>query len=223
MVNFGEFLQAEVERPEAKHTRVFFVDYHALKERLYEIDEGGAASFEVSLGVQLTSRETTTKPTSSHNPVVKFLGLIDAEFEKVNKYVESKTKSMLVALTHMRDGAAKGASGASVLIAECERTGEELVELERFIRVNTAAFRKITKKFDKRTGERAAVWLSARLSNEFFCTVSLEPLLEMLSGCRSASRSSRWRPYLGRTAVGQAALAADARRRHLDRAAPPLL
>ena len=30
MVNFGEFLQAEVERPEAKHTRVFFVDYHAL-------------------------------------------------------------------------------------------------------------------------------------------------------------------------------------------------
>ena len=39
MVNFGEFLQAEVERPEAKHTRVFFVDYHALKERLYEIDE----------------------------------------------------------------------------------------------------------------------------------------------------------------------------------------
>ena len=40
MVNFGEFLQAEVERPEAKHTRVFFVDYHALKERLYEIDEG---------------------------------------------------------------------------------------------------------------------------------------------------------------------------------------
>ena len=34
MVNFGEFLQAEVERPEAKHTRVFFVDYHALKERL---------------------------------------------------------------------------------------------------------------------------------------------------------------------------------------------
>lgn len=28
MVNFGEFLQAEVERPEAKHTRVFFVDYH---------------------------------------------------------------------------------------------------------------------------------------------------------------------------------------------------
>ena len=94
MVNFGEFLQAEVERPEAKHTRVFFVDYHALKERLYEIDEGGAASFEVSLGVQLTSRETTTKPTSSHNPVVKFLGLIDAEFEKVNKYVESKTKSM---------------------------------------------------------------------------------------------------------------------------------
>ena len=65
MVNFGEFLQAEVERPEAKHTRVFFVDYHALKERLYEIDQGGAASFEVSLGVQLTSRETTTKPTSS--------------------------------------------------------------------------------------------------------------------------------------------------------------
>ena len=57
MVNFGEFLQAEVERPEAKHTRVFFVDYHALKVRLYEIDEGGAASFEVSLGVQLTSRE----------------------------------------------------------------------------------------------------------------------------------------------------------------------
>ena len=42
MVNFGEFLQAEVERPEAKHTRVFFVDYHALKERLYEIDEGAA-------------------------------------------------------------------------------------------------------------------------------------------------------------------------------------
>ena len=36
MVNFGEFLQAEVERPEAKHTRVFFVDYHALKERLYK-------------------------------------------------------------------------------------------------------------------------------------------------------------------------------------------
>ena len=107
MVNFGEFLQAEVERPEAKHTRVFFVDYHALKERLYEIDEGGAASFEVSLGVQLTSKETTTKPTSSHNPVVKFLGLIDAEFEKVNKYVESKTKSMLVALTHMRDGAVR--------------------------------------------------------------------------------------------------------------------
>ena len=118
MVNFGEFLQAEVERPEAKHTRVFFVDYHALKERLYEIDEGGAASFEVSLGVQLTSKETTTMPTSSHNPVVKFLGLIDADFEKVNKYVESKTKSMLVALTHMRDGAAKGASGASVLIAD---------------------------------------------------------------------------------------------------------
>ena len=115
MVNFGEFLQAEVERPEAKHTRVFFVDYHALKERLYEIDEGGAASFEVSLGVQLTSRETTTKPTSSHNPVVKFLGLIDAEFEKVNKYVETKTKSMLVALTHMRDGAAKGASHLPIL------------------------------------------------------------------------------------------------------------
>ena len=75
--------------------QVFFVDYHALKERLYEIDEGGAASFEVSLGVQLTSKETTTMPTSSHNPVVKFLGLIDAEFEKVNKYVEPKTKSML--------------------------------------------------------------------------------------------------------------------------------
>ena len=94
MVNFGEFLQAEVERPEAKHTRVFFVDYHALKERLYEIDEGGAASFEVSLGVQLTSKETTTKPTSSHNPVVKFLGLIDAEFEKVNKYVEARVDAV---------------------------------------------------------------------------------------------------------------------------------
>ena len=33
MVNFGEFLQAEVERQEAS-TRVFFVDC-ALKERLY--------------------------------------------------------------------------------------------------------------------------------------------------------------------------------------------
>ena len=43
MVNFGEFLQAEVERPEARHTRVFFVDYHALKERLYEIDQGLAS------------------------------------------------------------------------------------------------------------------------------------------------------------------------------------
>ena len=64
MVNFGEFLQAEVERPEAKHTRVFFVDYHALKERLYEIDQGGAASFEVSLGVQLTSRESACRSRS---------------------------------------------------------------------------------------------------------------------------------------------------------------
>ena len=61
MVNFGEFLQAEVERPEAKHTRVFFVDYHALKERLYEIDEGGAASF----GVRPPERCTAPKLHSS--------------------------------------------------------------------------------------------------------------------------------------------------------------
>ena len=44
MVNFGEFLQAEVERPEAKHTRVFFVDYHALKERMPFAQAYGASS-----------------------------------------------------------------------------------------------------------------------------------------------------------------------------------
>ena len=42
MVNFGEFLQAEVERPEAKHTRVFFVDCAVdalkLKTRWIELD-----------------------------------------------------------------------------------------------------------------------------------------------------------------------------------------
>ena len=45
----------------------------------------------------------------------------------MNKYVESKTKSMLVALTHMRDGAAKG-------LAHPERTGEGWSS-KRFIRV----------------------------------------------------------------------------------------
>lgn len=47
----------------------------------------------------------------------------------------------------------------------------ELIGLDSFIRLNLRAFRKITKKCDKRLHERVSVWLGARLAREAFCEV----------------------------------------------------
>ena len=69
--------------------------------------------------------------------------------------------------------------------------GNDVVRLERFITLNTIGFRKITKKFDKVFGERALVWLEARLDTENFCNLEIDRFIITLSDIWSVLRDRR--------------------------------
>ena len=84
-------------------------------------------------------------------------------------------------LDNLQDLVRRSGTDLKSMSMEAERISASLVELDRFIRINITAFRKVVKKFDKVHGDRAAVWLAARVSRESFYQIQLEKLALVLS------------------------------------------
>ena len=94
---------------------------------------------------------------------VRFLRIIDRELQKVNRHVTSTISNIETTLAQLnRQLAASALFEATVQLEHSTNlVANEIVELQRFIRINELALRKITKKFDKNHNEITSTWLCA--------------------------------------------------------------
>lgn len=174
-MRFGEKLASE----HIPAYRVFYIDYEALKGVL-ALEERCATLRE------LLSGGATAAQADSH--AATFLVMLEKEVKKVNDFVVAKTGSLHSSLSHLREQARSGLD-PRVCEEEASTLATELVHIDRFIHQNRTGFRKIVKKFDKVTHERAAIWLAARLPTEPFAQVKMDPLLLLLADVIEAKRA----------------------------------
>ena len=94
---------------------------------------------------------------------MRFLRIIDRELQKVNRHVTSTISNIETTLAQLnRQLAASALFEATVQLEHSTNlVANEIVELQRFIRINELALRKITKKFDKNHNEITSTWLCA--------------------------------------------------------------
>ena len=92
---------------------------------------------------------------------MRFLRIIDRELQKVNRHVTSTISNIETTLAQLnRQLAASALFEATVQLEHSTNlVANEIVELQRFIRINELALRKITKKFDKNHNEITSTWL----------------------------------------------------------------
>ncbi len=172
-MRFGETLARE----HVPEFRLHYLDYEGLK----------------TLIAELAAEKAKAAASADEAPAVRFLRQLDSEFTKVNAFtldeVARLARGIDECLRQMLNVRATSASEAGRdFPQEARELGHGLVRVERYVRQNKIAFRKITKKFDKNLGERAGVWLQARLKAEPFCKVGFDPLLVQLSECHMIAR-----------------------------------
>ena len=190
MVNFGKRLQHDVSCASAA-SRMFFLDYAALKKTLEAPDELVRDSTLLQKLETMEGLEGTPLPPKD-SPTVRFLRMIDNELEKVNSYVMAKLHSLEVSFSQLfRHASSASVNSLETLETDALQAGTDLLELDKFVRTNLTGFRKIIKKFDKVHSERATVWLTARLAKESFCNLSLDQLIMVLSDIHSLLREQR--------------------------------
>eukprot|EP00937_MAST-01D_sp_MAST-1D-sp2_P003298 g3298.t1 len=171
--------------------RVYYLDYEELKSVIDQTDE-----LDDNLLNALSTGVSETKPVKpgdrEASASVRFLRMLDREFAKINGFVKSKIAGLEISvgtlLRHAQSRALHAGELTATMQREATAIGREIVQLDRFIAQNKQAFRKIVKKFDKVTEERASRWLAARVEEEFFCKQSLEPFVVTLSDVWTALR-----------------------------------
>lgn len=131
-----------------------------------------------------------------YNVLNAFKPILDKEVDKINVFTTSKVAELQNRILQILRVSQPLKSGApvdprdvesSMAYLESQRQeagviGQELIDLDKFIRQNCIAIQKIIKKFDKRLQFDVAPWLNAQLmENEPFLKVNLDALLMALS------------------------------------------
>jgi SPX domain protein involved in polyphosphate accumulation len=181
MVGFGD----ELKRKQVPEYRLHYIDYDGLKRVL---EQGNQTS---ELGVLLAQAPgviANNAMAASAPAAVSFLSLLEDQMTKVSHHVGHKMQSIESMIKAVSDQVDNPAADMAVIGEEVQTIEMELVELDRFRRLNIEGFRKIIKKFDKTLRERASVWLGARLAKEGFASLDLEPPLHALAAIHERMR-----------------------------------
>mmetsp|Transcript_130 Transcript_130/g.280 ORF Transcript_130/g.280 Transcript_130/m.280 type:complete len:717 (-) Transcript_130:33-2183(-) len=119
-------------------------------------------------------------------PDSRFHGLLQHELDKVNRFANLQYRLLIDGLREAQRLAAKDPKTEEEL-SELERvldtTSDKLIQFEHFRRLNFTGFRKIVKKFDKRSKEvglkTAGIsgWFMQSLLREYFVSEPLDPIL----------------------------------------------
>eukprot|EP00443_Scrippsiella_acuminata_P112225 CAMPEP_0115746574 /NCGR_PEP_ID=MMETSP0272-20121206/92710_1 /TAXON_ID=71861 /ORGANISM="Scrippsiella trochoidea, Strain CCMP3099" /LENGTH=727 /DNA_ID=CAMNT_0003191525 /DNA_START=62 /DNA_END=2248 /DNA_ORIENTATION=+ len=136
---------------------------------------------------------------SARPPDSRFHGLLQHELAKVNRFANLLLRTLLDTLREAQRLASKPGAlneeGLSSMERSLDTAAEQLVQLEHFRRLNFTGFRKIVKKFDKRSSRAGtgslASWFLPALLREFFVAEPLDSHLLALAWGYAALRRYR--------------------------------
>eukprot|EP00443_Scrippsiella_acuminata_P015788 CAMPEP_0115344902 /NCGR_PEP_ID=MMETSP0270-20121206/93536_1 /TAXON_ID=71861 /ORGANISM="Scrippsiella trochoidea, Strain CCMP3099" /LENGTH=455 /DNA_ID=CAMNT_0002766671 /DNA_START=66 /DNA_END=1431 /DNA_ORIENTATION=+ len=139
---------------------------------------------------------------SARPPDSRFHGLLQHELAKVNRFANLLLRTLLDTLREAQRLASKPGAlneeGLSSMERSLDTAAEQLVQLEHFRRLNFTGFRKIVKKFDKRSSRAGtgslASWFLPALLREFFVAEPLDSHLLALAWGYAALRRYRRGP-----------------------------
>jgi len=121
-----------------------------------------------------------------------FINLVDAELKKVNGFFELTASQLLSELKNFLKIVTKlgYVASSNTLSYEMNRLSNELIELDKFVKVNFDGFIKIMKKHDRMTGQIALPWFRLRLKDQSFHLnkKNFSLLLLKFSSCCAACR-----------------------------------
>mmetsp|Transcript_53177 Transcript_53177/g.158442 ORF Transcript_53177/g.158442 Transcript_53177/m.158442 type:complete len:749 (+) Transcript_53177:86-2332(+) len=146
-------------------------------------------------------------------PDSRFHTLLQHELAKVNRFAALQLRTLLDTLSEAQRELANMRPDSSAAAADrlLDAAGAQLVALERFRRLNFTGFRKITKKFDKKTREvdaqrgSLASWFIPQLMRERFVATPLDTHLLALAWGYAVLRHRRRVRSETEASVGEAA------------------
>ena len=129
-------------------------------------------------------------------PEREFQELLQSELDKINLFAVIKYEDIFRSLQSI---AVDPQESSEISIDAVSR---EIVNLDRYVRVNCEGFIRIVSKFDRIVKSHGANWFIARLGKEEFCSINFQSLFILLSltwskfrsAKDSASTTDTWRP-----------------------------
>ncbi|KAI3442153.1 SPX domain-containing protein [Psidium guajava] len=151
-----------------------FLSYKDLKKQLKLIypGDGGMQHHPLVKQICLDSTEGGGDCTAAADEVIDFLELLDGEIDKINDFFMEREEEHIITWADLQDRVAK-AEGADSELMEVRREmvdfHGEMVLLENYSALNCIGLVKITKKYDKRSGELICLPFIQKVLQQPFC------------------------------------------------------
>ena len=146
-------------------------------------------------------------------PEKEFQELLQAELDKINLFAVIKYEDIFRSLQSIANNVEPPSTISSDPIrvreyhldleVSIDSVAREIVNLDKYVRVNCEGFIRIISKFDKICQTHGTNWFVARLGKEQFCNINFQSLFILLSltwskfrsvGKDTSSKDTKWRP-----------------------------
>lgn len=191
-MHFGKQLDREM----VPQWRVHYLDFKQLKRQIKSLQLGEHEGFAALVDLSSNGNSPMagfTKRDQRRQQLLVFQQVLEKELKKASTFAWSKTQELQTRIMQLlKDSHGTSLSADSDVTAleaswfqvnsEAQQVADELVHLDKFIRQNLTALRKIIKKFDKQLQFDSGLWLMDSLTKDDpLATITLDPLLIALS------------------------------------------